>query len=262
MRTIDLGGFEIAYAEKGQGPAVLFLHAFPLNLAMWDGLDVLAGRHRIVRFDARGFGGSEPGDAMLTMDRIADDAALLIEKLRLGPVVLAGCSMGGYAAFAFVRRHPSLLRGLILSNTRTSSDTPEARKGRGDLAARVMKEGARAALDFFLPRIVGETTKSARADVVAKVKDLILATSPQGISDGLYGLAARPDSASTLREISVPTLVVVGEEDGITPVADAETMQRGIKGAELAVIPKSGHLSAMETPAEFSLVVAKFLARF
>jgi 3-oxoadipate enol-lactonase len=262
VRKVDLGGFDIAYADKGQGPVVLFLHAFPLSLAMWDGQEALAVRHRIVRFDARGFGGSEAGDAMLTMDRIADDAALLIEKLRLGPVILAGCSMGGYAAFAFVRKHPSLLRGLILSDTRASADTPEARKGRGDLAAKVLKEGPKAVLDAFLPKLVGPTTKASRADVVAKVKDVILATSPQGISDGLYGLAARPDSTATLREISVPTLVVVGEEDGITPVADAEALQRGIRGSELAVIPKSGHLPSMETPAEFNSVVARFLGRF
>jgi pimeloyl-ACP methyl ester carboxylesterase len=259
---VDIGGIAIEYTDEGQGPAVLFLHAFPLSLGMWDGQGDLAKRNRVVRFDARGFGGSATGDAMLTMDRIADDAALLIEKLRLGPVVLAGCSMGGYAAFSFVRKHPSLLRGLILCDTRAAADSPEGRKGRGDLAARVMKEGAKAAVDAFLPKLVGDTTRASRADVIAKVRDMILATDPQGISDGLYGLAARPDSNGTLREIDVPTLVVCGEEDSITPVADAEALQRGIRNAELAVIPKSGHLCALETPPEFNAVAGRFLARF
>jgi pimeloyl-ACP methyl ester carboxylesterase len=262
MKTLNIGGAAIQYADKGQGPAVLFLHGFGLSLGMWDAQEALAPRYRIVRFDARGFGGSEVGDALLSMARIADDAAVLIDRLRLGPVVLVGCSMGGYAALSFAQKHPSLLRGLVLVDTRAGADSPEARMGRGDLAARVMKEGPQAALDFFLPRVFGETTKKSRGDVMARFKDMVLATSPRGLSDGLHGIAGRQDSTPLLREIHVPTLVVCGEEDLITPRADAEIMQRGIAGAELAMIPKSGHLPSMETPDEFNLVLANFLSRF
>ncbi len=262
MKTINVGGVEIQYADKGQGPAVLFLHGFPLSLGMWDAQEALSDRYRIVRFDARGHGGSGVGDSALTMDRIAEDAVVLIEQLRLGPVVLAGCSMGGYAAFAFAQKHPSLLRGLVLVDTKAGADTPEARKGRGELAAKVMKDGPPAALEAFLPKLVGETTKATRADVVAKIKDMVLATPKQGISDALHGIAARQDSTPFLREIAVPTLVICGEEDVITPRAEAEILQKGIAGAELAMIPKSGHLPSMETPEEFNRVLAKFLGRF
>lgn len=262
MQKTNIGGVEIQYADQGQGPVVLFLHGFPLSLGMWDGQAALSDRYRIVRFDARGHGGSGVGDSALTMDRIADDAAVLIERLRLGPVILAGCSMGGYAAFSFARKYSSLLRGLILVDTRAGADSPEARTGRGELAAKVMKDGTQAALDAFLPKLVGETTKKSRADVIARLKDMILATPPRGISDALHGLAARPDSTPFLREIAVPTLVVCGEEDVITPPAEAEILAKGIAGAELAMIPKSGHLSAMETPDEFNAVLGKFLARF
>ncbi len=262
MNKIKIGGADIQYADKGHGPAVLFLHAFGLSLGMWDGQETLAPRYRIVRFDARGFGGSDVGDAVLTMDRIAEDAAFLIERLRLGPVILVGCSMGGYAAFAFAQKHSSLLRGLVLVDTRAGADPPEARKGRAELAARIMKEGPQPALDFFLPRVFGETTRNSRADVVARLKDMMLATPPRGLSDGLHGLAARQDSTAFLREITVPTLVVCGEEDAITPRAEAEIMQRGIKGAELAMIRGAGHLPSMETPAEFNAVLGKFLSRF
>jgi pimeloyl-ACP methyl ester carboxylesterase len=202
------------------------------------------------------------GDAVLTMARIADDAAVLIERLRLGPVILAGCSMGGYAALAFALKHASLLRGLVLIDTRAGADSHEARKGRGDLAARVMKEGAKAAMDAFLPKVVGETTKACRADVIARLKDVMLATSPQGISDGLHGIATRPDSTPFLREICVPTLVICGEEDLITPRAEAEVLERGIKGAELVMIPKSGHLPSMEAPEAFNAALLSFLGRF
>lgn len=263
MKKINIGGAEIQYADRGKGPTVLFLHGFPLSLRMWDDQEeALSTGYRIVRFDARGFGGSGVGDAVLTMGRIADDAAVLIERLRLGPVILVGCSMGGYAAFSFAQKHPGLLRGLVLVDTRAGADSPEARKSRGDLAAKVMKEGAQAALDAFLPKVTGETTKKSRADVIARLKDMMLATSPQGISDGLHGLAARPDSTPILREIAVPTLVVHGEEDVIMPLAEAETLKKGIKGAELAIIPKSGHLPPMETPEAFNAVLRGFLSRF
>ncbi len=241
---------------------MLFLHAFGLSLGMWDGQEALAARYRIVRFDARGCGGSGLGDSILTMDRIAEDAAALIERLRLGPVVLVGCSMGGYAAFAFAQKHAALLRALVLVDTRAGADSPDARKTRVELAAKVMREGPQPALDFFLPRVFGGTTRTSRADVVARFKDMILATAPRGLSDGLLGIAARQDSTKFLREISVPTLVVCGEEDLITPRAEAEIMQRGIKGAELAMIAKSGHLPSMETPEVFNQVLAKFLSRF
>lgn len=262
MKKINIGGVDIQYADKGNGPAVLFLHAFPLSLGMWDGQEALAPRYRIVRFDARGFGGSEVGDAMLTMARIADDAAVLMDRLRLGPVVLVGCSMGGYAALSFAQKHASLLRGLVLVDTRAGADTKEARKGRGDLAAKVMKEGAGAALDAFLPKVVGETTRASRADVIAKLKDMMLKTSPQGISDALHGIATRQDSTPLLREITVPTLVICGEEDVITPRAEAEILQQGIKGAELVMIPKAGHLPSMESPDAFNHALSGFLSRF
>jgi pimeloyl-ACP methyl ester carboxylesterase len=262
MKKLDIGGSLIQYADQGNGPVVLFLHGFGLSLGMWDGQEALAPRYRVVRFDARGFGGSDVGDAILTMERIAEDAAVFIERLRLGPVILVGCSMGGYAAFSFTQKHASLLRGLVLVDTRAGADSPEARKGRADLAAKVMKEGPQAALDFFLPRVFGSTTRASRADVVARLKDMMLATSPQGLSDGLHGIAARQDSTLILREISAPTLVVCGEEDAIIPWAETEIMHRGIKGSELAIIPKSGHLPSMETPAEFNTVLGKFLGRF
>lgn len=262
MKNLNIGGVDIRYADRGQGPAVLFLHGFPLSIAMWDDQESLASRYRLVRFDARGFGGSAPGDAVLTMDRIADDAAFLIDRLRLGPVVLVGCSMGGYAAFCFAQKHPQLLRGLVLVDTRAEADTPDARRGRSELASRVMKEGAAVAVEAFLPNLVGATTKNSRADVIARLKDIMLATPPRGISDALHGLAARQDSTPILRQIAVPTLVVCGEEDVITPVKDAETLHRGIAGSDLAVIPKSGHLPSMETPDAFNAVLGAFLSRF
>lgn len=261
MNKTRIAGSEIAYAVEGRGPAVLFLHAFPLGMFMWDSqAAALAATHTVVRFDCRGFGASPPGDALLTMERIADDAVALLDQLQISKAVVCGCSMGGYAAFAMVRRHADRLRGLVLQDTRAGADGDEARRGRAELAERVLKEGVTAAADAFLPRLVGETTRRERPELVTRLREAILAAPPRGVSDALAGLAARADSTPTLREIRVPTLVVCGVEDVITPVAEAESMQRAIPGARLEIIPKAGHLSNLENPQAFDRALRDFLA--
>ena len=194
------------------------------------------------------------------MERIADDAAALLDHLGLKQAVVAGCSMGGYAAFAMARRHPERVRALVLQDTRAGADSAEARKNRALLAEKTLKEGAQAALDAFLPKLLGETTKQERPAVVARVRDAILATSPRGIANALQGLGARADSSPTLREIRVPTLVVCGAEDTITPVAESEAMHQGIVGSRLEVIPGAGHLANLENPAAYNAALLEFLA--
>lgn len=258
---VKVAGGAIEYEARGEGPAVLFFHAFPLGLFMWDPqADALAGSHRVIRFDARGFGGSPPGESLLTMERIADDGAALLDHLGVSRAVVAGCSMGGYAAFAFVRRHADRLRGLVLQDTRAGADNEEARRNRAALAEKVRREGSGAAADAFLPRLVGETTHKERPDVVARLRERILATSPRGIADALAGLAARADSSPTLREVRVPTLVVCGAEDVLTPVPEAEAIQKAVAGSRLEVIPKAGHLANLENPAACNAALRSFLA--
>jgi 3-oxoadipate enol-lactonase len=254
-------GAVIEYDARGEGPAVLLLHAFPLGLFMWDAqVEALAATHRVVRFDARGFGGSAPGDGALTMERIADDGAALLDHLGIERAVVGGCSMGGYAAFAFVRRHPQRLTGLVLQDTRAGADTAEARANRATLAAKVLVEGASAAAEAFLPKLVGETTRRDRPDLVASLRERILATSPPGIANALSGLAARADSRETLPTIAVPTLVLVGAEDVLTPPPEAATMAAAIPRARLDVIPGAGHLSNLENPAAANAALRAFLA--
>ena len=257
-----IAGTEIAYDVRGTGPAVLLLHAFPLGLAMWDDqARALASAFQVVRFDCRGFGGSPPGDGLLTMERIADDAVALLDHLAVSAAAVCGVSMGGYAAFAFVRRHPARLRALVLADTKAGADTDAARRTRAEQAEAVRREGTTAIADAFLPRLVGKTTHAERPAVVARLRDMILANPARGVTDALAGLAARANSASTLREIVVPTLVVCGEEDVLTPVAEAEALHAGIRGSTLEIVPQAGHLANVEAPDVFNRVLEAFLRR-
>jgi len=193
------------------------------------------------------------------MERIADDAAALMDHLGLSQATIAGCSMGGYAALAFARRHPERLSRLVLEDTRAGADSPEAKKTRSTLAEKVRQQGAEAAADAFLPKLLGETTKREKPDLVERIRQAILATPPQGIVDALAGLGARADSFPFLKDIRVPTLVVCGEEDTITPVSDSEAMHEAIAGSRLVVVRRAGHLSNLEDPVAFNDAIRSFL---
>lgn len=258
MRLRVEGG-ELEYAVSGDGPALLLLHAFPLGLFMWEAQAEALAAHRVIRFDARGFGGSDLGQGALTMERIADDGAALLDHLGVAKAVVGGCSMGGYAALAFVRRHPQRLAGLILQDTRAGADTEEGKAGRAALAAKVLAEGASAAVAAFLPKLLGETTQREQVALVAALRERILASSPRAIADALHGLAARADSRPTLADVRVPTLVLVGAQDVLTPPAESEAMAAAIAGARLEVVPRAGHLANLERPNAVNAALRAFL---
>jgi 3-oxoadipate enol-lactonase len=250
----------IAYDDEGRGEPLLLLHAFPLDRRMWDAqVEALAGRCRVIRFDARGFGHSPPDAGPLTMERIADDAAAVLDALGIEKAVIGGCSMGGYAALAFARRHPPRLTGLYLQDTRAGADSEEARTGRAALAERVLREGAAVAADSLLPRLLGETTKQERPELEARLREHVLGTSPRAIANALHGLAARADSSASLAGFSVPCLVLVGAEDVVTPPSESEALAAAIPGARLEVVPGAGHLANLEQPALVNAALEGFL---
>jgi pimeloyl-ACP methyl ester carboxylesterase len=253
-------GTRLHYDVQGDGPAVLFFHAFPLALFMWEAqADLLSTTHRTVRFDARGFGATAPGDGPLSMERIADDGVALLDHLGIGQAAAVGCSMGGYVALALARRHRDRLRGLVLQDTRATPDTATARADRGRLADRALREGAGVVASAFLPKLIGETSQREQPALRQRLEEAILRTPPRGLANALLGLGGRADSRPSLREIAVPTLVVCGAEDSVTPPSDSEAMARGIAGSRLEILPRAGHLSNLETPQAYNDVLADFL---
>src|SRR5688500_2689559 len=165
---------------------LLLLHAFPLGMAMWEPqVRALQESHRVLRFDARGFGASPPGDGLLTMERIAEDAVALLDHLGLAHAAVCGLSMGGYAAFALYRRHPGRVSALVLADTRAAADSDEAKKGRAELAEKVRREGSAAAAEAFVPKLLGETTRRERPELVTRVREMILANPARGVCDAL-----------------------------------------------------------------------------
>lgn len=232
-------------------PLVL-LHAFPFDARMWDPVRApLAERLRLITPDQRGLGRSplpeterEPGLA-----DAARDVLTLLDRLELDRVVLGGCSMGGYLAMALLRLAPERVGGLVLIDTRAAADVPEAAQARLDLASHVEAEGVGWIADAQLERLLGPVTRAERPEVAGTVRELIGAQPPAGVAWASRALAGRPDSFDVLREADVPALVVVGEDDVLTPPAEAHAMVEALPQATLSVLPGVGHLTPLEDPA-------------
>jgi len=257
---IKTNGIRIDYRDEGAGLPVIFLHAFPLNQTMWDDQLIALQNHcRTITLDLRGFGGSEAPQGPYLMDQLAADVRGLMSALGIDRAVLVGLSMGGYVSLAFYRSYPGSVQAMVLADTRASADTDEARERRLRSAEKAERDGARAIADDMIPLLLGRTTLDRRSPVVERVRTMIEGNSPRGIAGAQRGMAERRDSTPLLAMINVPVLVIAGAEDTLTPVAEADSLRNGIRGARIHVIQRAGHLSNMEQPAEFNSALLGFI---
>jgi 3-oxoadipate enol-lactonase len=259
VRSNDI---ELFYETVGDGPSIVFLHPFPANHDFWKPVaDALSTRYRIVLPDLRAHGESGVGEGVATMRKHAEDIARLCDELKIGCATFVGCSIGGYILFEYWRRFRERVTALALWDTKATADTSEARAARLQSAEQVMERGPEQFVDSMLEKLLGESTRRNRPDIVTDARRMMLKSSKEGIAAALRGMAEREDSATTLATISVPTLVVIGEEDTATPMAEAQALHRGIRGSEFRIVPKAGHYAAFERPEDASGVMREFLAK-
>ncbi len=251
---------DLFYEVRGSGPDVVLLHPFPCAHEFWLPLvEALESRFRFILPDLRGLGRSQTGEGPATMARHAADLLGLCDALKLRRVIFGGCSIGGYILFELWRRQPERFRALLLADTKSPADTPSEREARLKMAEAVLERGPQTILDALLSRLLGETTRRNRPDIAAAARALMARNTAQGLSAVQRGMAERPDSTATLRTISVPTMVMGGEEDMLTPRLEMERLANGIPGAELRILLHAGHLAAFEQPEEFLLAVLPWL---
>jgi len=264
LRFTDVtGGVRLAFRDEGRGEqALVLLHAFPLHSAMWEPqLKALSSSCRVLAPDLKGFGGS---DAPLerseySMDSYADELASFLDNLDLRRVVLAGLSMGGYVALAFLRRHRERVGALVLADTRAGSDAPEVAARRVAQQVEVAAGGVSAIAEMLLTTLVGEYTHSHRRQLIEQVRSLMGDASPGGVIGALEAMRLRADATEELSRIEVPTLVVVGDQDVLSPPAIAEAMSSAIAASRFALMRKSGHLSNLEAADQFNAALGAFL---
>jgi len=215
---------------------------------------------RVLIPQLRGFDGGTTDPPAASMDDYAGDVIDLLDSLHIDEAVIGGLSMGGYIAFAILRHAARYVHGLILADTKSQADSPEAVEGRKRLLQLVTDKGPPAVADEMVPKLLGAATRDKRPEVVEHVRQLVLSNSTEAIGGAIRALMSRPDSTPLLPTIHLPTLIVVGAEDTLTPPANAEQMHRAISGSELVLIPGAGHLANLEAPESFDAALARFLS--
>jgi YbgC/YbaW family acyl-CoA thioester hydrolase len=262
-QVVRLAARDVALAVdiRGEGAPVLFLHGFPFDRTMWR--HQLAALSRVQRIapDLRGVGGStapgSPDD--YTLVRYADDLIALLDALGVGPVTVCGLSLGGYLVFELLRRHAERLRALVLVDTQPGADSAAARRGREELTTAAQRDGPEAVLERLLPSLVAPLTTTTQPEVVEQVREMARRWAVPAIVGVQRALRDRPDSRDTLRQVRVPTLVLVGSEDAIAPPRVAQAMAGLVSGAQYHVVPAAGHVAPLEQPLVTTRLMADFL---
>jgi len=261
-QAVRIDGRHVSYLESGvpEGRVLLLLHAFPLSADMYRAqLESVPSGWRLIAPDLPGLGLSEDGDEAPTLDDYATTILQLLDRLALPSAAIGGVSLGGYVAMAIARLAPRSVARLVLADTKAPADDEHARQGRDQMIARLDDQGIEAVADVMVPRLLGATTQRERPDVVQQVRSLILDNQPEGVERAILRLRDRPDATSGLAAISVPTLVLVGDEDEVTPPAEAQRLAAAIAGARLERIPFAGHLACLEQPQAFNRALWTFL---
>ena len=260
VQRLTVHGVNLAVEVRGEGPAVLFVHGYPLDRTIWQAQMEALDRYQRIAPDLRGMGQSDAPDLGYGINIYAADLAALLDALNIEQVVLCGLSMGGYIALEFIRQWPTRVRGLVLMDTRAEADTAEGRRARDSAAAAARERGADAIAEAMLPKLLAPATLVEHPETAERIRQMIASTPVAGIVGALAAMRDRSGSESLLPTLAgIPTLVIVGEADALTPPDQARAMAQAIPGATLAVIAGAGHLPPVEQPEEVTKQLREFI---
>lgn len=260
MPTQTVNGATMSYVESGSGFPLVLVHGFPLSARMWDEqVAALSQSHRVIAPDLRGFGKSPSSDPFTT-ESLADDVHALLERVGALPCALAGLSMGGYVALAYVKKYPTDLRGLVLIDTRAEADSQEGKQNRQKMIELVRHSGSTAVAEQMLPKLLCERTLREAPQVVRDLRQIMQSTPALTIEHALAALRDRPDHTTHLPSIGIPTLILVGGQDVLTPPECSKKMHDLIPRSRLHEIPDAGHMTPMEQPGIVIEQMKSFLA--
>jgi 3-oxoadipate enol-lactonase len=245
--------------DSGDGPALVLLHAFPLDASQWDAqVAALSGRYRCLRPDFWGCGTSPEPSGAVSLESFAVDVLRELDGLGVNEFSVCGLSMGGYVAFALLRLARARLRSLVLANTRPAADGDDVRAGRRAMAEQVRAGGVEAIVEPMTERMLCARCRD-EVHIADPVRGRIRRCTSAGVVAALDAMAGRPDSTELLGGIDVPTLVVCGTEDVIVRAEEARAMAAAIPGAALEEFNGGAHLTNLEQPARFSAVLGDYL---
>ena len=261
---VNVNNVDLSYNDVGEGHIpIVFLHGFPFDKTMWqEQLDFFKSTHRVITCDIRGFGKSIDEESHLSMDLFANDLILFIDKLSIDKVIICGLSMGGYIAFNAIKRFPSRFEALILCDTQCIADSYDVKVNRYQTISDIKEFGATNFNEGFIKKVFYEKSLINKPELVEQLRNVVFANSDHIITQGLTALAERVETCSILDNISIPTLIICGREDVVTPLEESKFMNSKIKGSILHVIGNAGHVSNLEEPGKFNKYIRDFLNDF
>ena len=262
MQHVTIGDIKLAVRTIGhQGYPLLLVHGFPLDHTMWGAqIDYFSDHCKVIAPDLRGFGGSDVTPGTVSMEQMADDLNQLLDELDVREkVIFCGLSMGGYVGMQFWRKYKQRVLAMVLCDTRAAADTPEAAANRHKLNTMILEKGPAEASKVMLPKMFAPATWDSQPQLIERTRKVIEGNNPEGIAAAARGLAERPDSRELIKTIDVPTLIVVGEHDAISPVAEMREMADAIPDSAWVVVPHAGHMAPMEDPAVVNEAIAEFI---
>ena len=261
--TIEVNDFNLSYDDLGEGNRpVIFLHGFPFDKTMWQHqLHYLKSFGRVIACDIRGFGKSTDEETPLSIALFGKDLIEFMDKLKIDKATICGLSMGGYIALNAFERSPERFEGLVLCDTQCIEDNVEAKEKRYNAIEQITKNGANDFNEAFIKKVFHEDSLLRKKEVVEQLRSVVFSNSQHIMTDGLRALAERLETCTNLPSITVPTLIICGKEDQLTPLPQSEFMNKNIKGSMLRVIEHAGHVSNLEQPDEFNGYLKAFLSR-
>jgi 3-oxoadipate enol-lactonase len=261
-RELKIKGNSVRYYDEGppDGQPIIFIHGFPFNKSMWNAqVQAFESTHRVLAYDVRGHDGSSAGTAELSLEQFGDDLIAFMEALSVTDAVICGLSMGGYIALNVLGRDQGRFRALVLCDTQCKADAPEAREKRIKTIASIRLSGLSKYADESVANLFAPITHSNKPEVVSFIKDTILRTNADTICKTLQALADRKETCGNLSQTKLPVLIMVGQEDKVTPPELAMQMHQLAPNSQLETISAAGHLSNLENPEAFNATLKAFL---
>lgn len=262
INTVDIEGTTISFDDFGKGEMpIIFIHGFPFDKSSWQPqMTFLKKTHRVIAYDIRGFGASITNDEQESIDLFSNDLVKFMDALSIKKAIVCGLSMGGYILLNAVHRFSDRFEAIILSDTQCIADSEAAKEKRAKSIKQIEAEGLKDFADGFIKNVFCQNSLDNKKELVETIKNVILKTSQRTVVGTLRALAQRSEMCASLNQISVPTLIICGKEDGVTPPIQAEFMYGKILNSRLQIIENAGHLSNLEQPDEFNKILIDFIS--
>jgi pimeloyl-ACP methyl ester carboxylesterase len=262
--TILVNDISICYDDEGtSGKPIVFIHGFPFSKSSWNPqMEYMRKTNRVISYDLRGFGQSSAGDQEISIALLADDLIGLLKALDIKSAIVCGLSMGGYIILNAVKRYPEMFEAIVLSDTQCIADSDEVREKRQKTIQLIHSGGIHEFTEAFIKSVFYAQTLQDNPAMVEAIKNTILNTAPSTLKSALNALAQRSETCTTLSEMDVPTLIICGMEDKVTPLAQSEFLHTNIRPSILHAIEEAGHLSNLEQQDVFNEHLSNFINNY